>query len=236
MATEPIPFTEAPKVSRAQALAEHIEREIVDQSLQAGDRLGTKEDIRLRFRVAVATVNEALRILETKGLVDARPGPGGGVFVAVPSAQVKLNHLVLDFRAGSAPFGDCLAVRNALEPLVCREAARYCRARDARALRSIVGRMEAGADDASKFLKLNWELHRRMASLSKNQPLTTLYLTLLDFVESELSGVHGDQEFDAKATLDVHRELVEAVIAGPGDRLERAIEQHTPPAFDIKPS
>jgi GntR family transcriptional repressor for pyruvate dehydrogenase complex len=219
---------EPPRASRAQGLAEQMERHIVENSLTSGDRLGTKDEIRLRFRVAAATVNEALRILEMKELVQARPGPGGGVFVSAPAVQVKLNHLVLGFKAGDAPFSDCLAVRNALEPLVCREASRYCTARHAKAFRAVIDRMERSIDDPAQFLRLNWELHRRLASAARNQPLKTLYLTLLDFVEGELADVRGDEGFDARDNLAVHRELIEAIVEGDQIRLRRAIEAHMP--------
>ena len=173
--TEPIV-----RISRAEELSRRLEQEIVDNGLPAGERLGTKEDIRNRFGYAVATVNEALRLLETRGLIEARPGPGGGMFVASPSSRVRLNHLVLGFKVDDAPFTDCLAVRNALEPLVCREAAANCKAADAKALRGIVARMRKQEDNPKAFLRLNWDLHRRMAKMDVNAPLKTLYLTLLD--------------------------------------------------------
>jgi DNA-binding FadR family transcriptional regulator len=217
------------RISRAQELAQRLETEIVDGGLRAGERLGTKGDIRERFGYAVATVNEALRLLETRGLIEARPGPGGGVFVAAPASRVRLNHLVLGFKADDAPFSDCLAVRNALEPLVVREAAANCKLRDGKALRQIITRMEAATEPA-EFLRLNWDLHRRMAKMGGNAPLKTLYLTLLDFVQDGLEDVRGDEFFDAEGNLLVHRELVEAVIDGDPQRLARAIEQHTPMA------
>jgi DNA-binding FadR family transcriptional regulator len=216
------------RISRAQELAQRLETEIVDAGLQAGERLGTKGDIRQRFGYAVATVNEALRLLETRGLIEARPGPGGGVFVAAPASRVRLNHLVLGFKADEAPFSDCLAVRNALEPLVIREAARHCRARDGKALRQIIAKMATNTDEPAEFLRLNWDLHRRMAKMGGNAPLKTLYLTLLDFVQDGLQDVRGDEFFDADGNLAVHRELVEAVIEGDQRRLARAIDQHTP--------
>jgi len=218
------------RISRAQELAQRLETEIVDGGLRAGERIGTKGDIRQRFGYAVATVNEALRLLETRGLIEARPGPGGGVFVASPASRVRLNHLVLGFKVNDAPFSDCLAVRNALEPLVIREAAKHCRSRDRKALRQIVTRMEEQTGEPAEFLRLNWDLHRRMAEMGANAPLKTLYLTLLDFVQDGLEDVRGDEFFDAEDNLAVHRELVEAVIEGDGRRLARAIEKHTPMA------
>lgn len=222
--------TEPIRISRAEELSRRLEQEIVDKGLPSGERLGTKEEIRGRFGYAVATVNEALRLLETRGLIEARPGPGGGMFVASPSTRVRLNHLILGFKVDDAPFTDCLAVRNALEPLVCREAAAHCRPADAKALRGIVARMQKQTDKPRAFLRLNWDLHRRMAKMSTNAPLKTLYLTLLDFVDEGLDDVTGDEFFDATGNLVVHEELVEAVIDGDPKRLAKAIEKHTPMA------
>jgi DNA-binding FadR family transcriptional regulator len=222
--------TEPVRISRAEELSRRLEQEIVDKGLPSGERLGTKEEIRGRFGYAVATVNEALRLLETRGLIEARPGPGGGMFVASPSTRVRLNHLILGFKVDDAPFTDCLAVRNALEPLVCREAAAHCRPADAKALRQIVARMQKETEKPRAFLRLNWDLHRRMAKMSTNAPLKTLYLTLLDFVDEGLDDVTGDEFFDAAGNLAVHEELVEAVIDGDPKRLAKAIEQHTPMA------
>src|ERR671933_1664313 len=91
----------ASRVPRAEAVARDLEAEIFGGRLTPGDRLGTKDDLRRRFRVAVATVNEAVRLLETRGLVEARPGPGGGVFVAASSARVALKRPGLESWAGS---------------------------------------------------------------------------------------------------------------------------------------
>jgi DNA-binding FadR family transcriptional regulator len=83
--------TESPlgvRVSRAELVARELEREIA-AGLEAGTRLGTKDDLRKRFRVAVATVNEAVRLLETRGLIEARPGPGGDVAHRDPRRRAR---------------------------------------------------------------------------------------------------------------------------------------------------
>ena len=220
----------ASRISRAERMARQLEQQIVDSGLPAGERLGTKSDLRRQFGVAVATVNEALRLLETRGLVEARPGPRGGVFVAAPASRVRLRHLVLGFKIGDAPFSDCLAVRNELEPLVCREASRYCNAGHARALRKIVERMEREVDRPAEFLKLNWELHRQLARMCRNVALKGLYLTLLDYVQEGIAEVRGDERFDGRQNHKIHKRLVEAIVARDMSRLERAIDEHTPMA------
>lgn len=218
----------AARVSRAEELARHLEQEIVGDGIEAGERLGTKEDLRQRYGFAVATINEAVRLLENRGLVTARSGPGGGVFVARAGSRVRLNHLVLGFKADDRPFTDCLVVRNALEPLVCREAFEHCGRRDAKALRAFIDQMEEHTDEPAEFLRLNWALHRRLARMGKNAALTSIYLTLMDSVEEGLSDVSSDDDFDGEDNLAVHRELVESIIGTKLRRLEKAIDRHTP--------
>lgn len=235
MATVPRSRTEATglpavRVTRAEELARHLEQEIVEGGMRAGDRLGTKEDLRQRFGFAVATINEAVRLLENRGLITARSGPGGGVFVANASSRVRLNHLVLGFLADDRPFTDCLEVRNALEPLVCRQAWEQCRARDAAALRAVIAAMEEQREDPAEFLRLNWSLHRLLAGMGANAALKSIYLTLMDFVEDGLSDVRPDEYFDAEDNLAIHRELVEAIIDRKPKRLQKAIDRHTPVA------
>src|SRR5215204_1077351 len=172
----------ASRVSRAEAIARELEREIAGGTYAQGDRLGTKGDLRERFGVAVATVNEAVRLLEMRGLIEARPGPGGGVFVA-GAARLAQQRGVLGFASGRASFADCLAVRNALEPLVCREAARHHRDEDIRELRKILKAMERHSDDSAAYLELDWALHRRIAKMCRNAPLHSIYLTLIDVLQ-----------------------------------------------------
>src|SRR3954454_6826747 len=215
----------ASRVPRAEAVARALEAQILGGGLAPGERLGTKDDLRQRFGVAVATVNEAVRLLEMRGLIEARPGPGGGVFVANSSVRVALKRGGLQATWGAARFADCLAVRNGLEPLVCRDAAANRTAEDVAALREIVAAMERSADDTGAYFELNWALHRRIAKGCRNAPLHSIYLTLLDFLED---GLHpGDlREFDPDADVAIHRELVDAIEEGPGPRLDAAVERH----------
>jgi GntR family transcriptional regulator, transcriptional repressor for pyruvate dehydrogenase complex len=215
----------ASRVSRAEAVARDVEAEILGEGIPPGERLGTKEELRQRFGVAVATVNEAVRLLETRGLIEARPGPGGGVFVARSSVRAALKRDGLDGSWGRAAFADCLAVRDGLEPLVCREAARHHTDEDIRALEKILAGMERHVDEPAACLELNWALHRRIAKLCRNAPLHSIYLTLIDFLEAGLD-LGKLRDFDGEVEVEVHRELVASIDEGPGPRLDAAVERH----------
>jgi DNA-binding FadR family transcriptional regulator len=223
-ASSPTPLVA--RTSRSELVARELEREIVDERTP-GERLGTKDELRQRFGVAVATVNEALRLLEARGLIEARPGPGGGVFVARPAVRVAFSHAVLGFRSGSTSYEECLEVRDALEPLIAHHAARYHRAADIRDMRKVIKQMEAARHDARAFFKANWALHRRIARLCHNQPLRSMYLALIDFLETMIDTAEIDG-FDGEAMVQLHRDLVTAIDAGEGPHLDAALEAHRP--------
>src|SRR5882724_658755 len=123
------------RVSLAEAIARELEAGITSGSPGPGQRIGTKDELRRRFGVAAATINEAVRLVERRGLLVAKPGPGGGIFVADTSARVRMNQFVLGYRWSEGTVADFHALRNALEALVCRDAAAHRRKGDVRELR-----------------------------------------------------------------------------------------------------
>lgn len=216
------------RVSRSEALARHIEAEVLERSIPPGTRLGTKRELLERFRVSPSTLNEALRLLQMRSLVELRRGPGGGVFVASPSPKVKLSHLILGFSGATSTIADALAVRNALELLVAADAGRHHRRADIKALEAILGDMQRNADDPTGFLSANWALHRRMVQISPNVLLRSVYTTLLDYVESELGQVESDATFRASQNVDAHRDLVAAIASRSPEAIEEAVRAHAP--------
>jgi GntR family transcriptional regulator, transcriptional repressor for pyruvate dehydrogenase complex len=225
MAATSQPVLQSSRLSRAEALAREIEEQISAGVLSTGDRLGTKDDLRQRFRVAVATVNEAVKLLETRGLAEARPGPGGGVFVASPAARMRSGPMVMGFEWAEASMADCHEVRRALEPVIYQHAARRRTGADIRALRSILASMSAHLDQPGAYARYHTSFHRRIARLSPNPPLRSMYVTLLDFFENDLAAsdlpgaVHP-------GSADVHRQLVDAIEQGEVPELGSAIRRH----------
>ena len=217
---------DAMSVPLPRALARAIEARIVDEAIAPGTRLGTKGELRAEFGVASTTVNEALRLLETRGLVQTKPGPGGGIFVAAPSGWLALSELVLGLKHSATAVAEGLAVREALEPLIAAEAARHHTAADLREVRALLAALEANVDDPAGYLRANWALHRRIGAICTNEFARSLYKGLLGFAEDEVTEVEGRGVFDGAGNLDVHRRYVEAIASGDAARAEQAAHEH----------
>lgn len=214
-------------MSRAAVLADHIEAAIADGVIAAGSRLGTKEELRQTYDVAYGTLNEALRMLQQRGYVTSRTGPGGGLFASSPTANLRLSQLILGFREGGT-LADCAIVRHALEEPVALDAARSCMRADLADLEAIMTRMVAARNDARAYLYENWQLHRRIAQMCSNRILGNLYNTLLDASESELQDVIPHPSFVATVddNLAAHRAIVDAIAARSPEQVRAAIRSH----------
>jgi DNA-binding FadR family transcriptional regulator len=214
-------------ISRAATLADDIEAAIVAGQIPSGKRLGTKDDLRQQYDVAYGTLNEALRILQQRGYVTSRTGPGGGLFASIPTASTRLRHLLSGFPEGGT-LKDCAEVRHALEEAVTVDATRSRNRSDVADLRAIVERMAEKAPDPAAYLHENWRLHRRVAEMCANRVLGNLYITLLDANEPQPGVAAPDRfrEADNEENLLAHHELVEAIASGNIERARAAIAAH----------
>src|ERR1700731_5409654 len=71
----------------SEIIVEQIRLLMRQGQLKPGDRLPPERDLCERFGVSRVTVREALRMLESAGLVEIRVGARAGVFVTVPSSD-----------------------------------------------------------------------------------------------------------------------------------------------------
>lgn len=60
---------------------------LLGQGWPVGRSLGALPDVRTRLGLGRPAFREAITILEARGLLDVRRGPGGGLFVAAPALE-----------------------------------------------------------------------------------------------------------------------------------------------------
>jgi GntR family transcriptional regulator, transcriptional repressor for pyruvate dehydrogenase complex len=216
---------------KADILAQYIEDLIAQRHLTPGDRIATKEELRRESGVARATVNEAARLLQARGRVVLRPGPGGGLFVAPTDPVVRLGQTLLTVHSEPVTVIDAIAVRDGLEAVVAADAARFRSARDIADLRVLIDAMADVVNDPERFLRANWRLHERIAQIVRNHILRTMYLGLLQFIQDQALDVAPHRTLDEhtkykKHRLNIHIDLVQAIIAGDVAAATEAAERH----------
>jgi DNA-binding FadR family transcriptional regulator len=219
-----------PRLSRGEEAAAQLIA--IAGNASPGDRLGSKEELRARCEVSVGTFNEAVRIAQSRCVVTVRPGPGGGVFAAVQSPMVRLGNSVLALDSDATSVAEAVRIRDALDPLLMADALFHASPADIAELRAILADMAAAvaAEDPLRFLRANWSLHKRIADLSPQAMLRSLYVSLLELIESHTLQVRpapGQAIPPGMAKRhDLHVALVDALEARDRERALQLIADH----------
>jgi DNA-binding FadR family transcriptional regulator len=94
-----------PTGNRAHEAVAAVEMRLLQTGWPVGEALGGLRDVQKDLGLGRPAFREAMIILEARGLLDVRRGPGGGLFVAAPTAQdvvgAMLMHLVLSRASGN---------------------------------------------------------------------------------------------------------------------------------------
>ena len=201
--------------TRPEQAAEHLAA--MAASAEPGDRLGTKEELRVSCGVAVSTFNEALRMVQARGLVTVRSGPGGGLFASRQSPMVRLGNSMLTVDDDAATVAEAVRLREALNPLLVEDALEHASAHDISALRNHLDRMKVavGNVDSTAFARAGRNLYARLADISPSAILRSFYPMLLDVIESHPPSERPvDDELlpdDIQARYELHVALVDAI-------------------------
>ena len=210
--------------NRADEIVRKFEALIFRSKLQAGTCLGTKENLRHRFKVSPATMNEATRILASRGVITLRRGANGGVFVAGIFPQVTLAQSLLEIDGGAASIEDCWAVLMQLKPLLIIGATEKVTDNGVTELNHLVDKMsETSADQPLDSLRWSWRVYQKLVEMGSNTVLKTLCTILLNFLESRLDQLAAI--YSAPNHFAAIRRDVEAVASGKSERANSGIHR-----------
>jgi DNA-binding FadR family transcriptional regulator len=214
--------TRAEKVSAV--VARRIVRDIVERSLPPGAALEPEAVMLERFRVSRASLREALRVLETQGLITIKPGPGGGPFVADMDSRDFGRMATLFFQVMRVNLGTLMDARLAIEPLMAAEAARRGDPADKERLRALMTAHHEAKDDA-EWIGVTRQFHSAVCSMSGNALLNLLAAALKDIYTDRVRGlVFPEEKRDHVVTS--HAAIADAIIEGDAAEAERLMRDH----------
>src|SRR2546429_6547843 len=126
-----------------QEIVRQVKAMIAEGRLKSGDQLPPERDLAEKFVVCRTSVREALRALESLGLVEIRPGEG--TFVREVSVESLIEPLALVMASHREAIVELFEARRLLEPALAARAAR-------RATPEGLAEMERILEDQAKAL------------------------------------------------------------------------------------
>ena len=212
-----------PKAS--QLLAQVLARPILTGALREGDRLPNEQEMMLRYEAGRPTVREALRLLETRGLVVLKSGPGGGPIVRRPAKESLGESLSLLLQIEDASFADVADARRALEPMIARRAAERITPAQLDELDETVRLLRRKPGDQEEFAEQNRRFHAVVAEAARSVVLDVFVSSLKALADGVRVGVSYSARKQA-AVATAHEAIVTALRAGDPDAAETAMRDH----------
>jgi GntR family transcriptional repressor for pyruvate dehydrogenase complex len=170
----------------AELVAGKLRRMVIDGQLKDGDFLPNETELSEQFHVSRPTLREAVRLLESDGLVEVRRGSRTGARVCVPGPEVVARPAALLLELSAATLADVMTARAAIEPMAAKLLAEEASEEAHDEFERLVGELpQAWADGTLAQVSAN--LHRRMVELSGNATLGIIAGMLHEIVERHTS-------------------------------------------------
>lgn len=220
----------------AEMVADILRARIVDGELADGDMLPKQDDLLAEFQVSRPSIREAMRILETEGLISVRRGNIGGAEVHAPKPRSAAYMLGLVMQSKHVTLTDVATALRILEP-AC---AALCAEREDRAekvvpqLRELNEQAETHVDDGPAFTRLARQWHDEMVEACGNETMILLVGTL-EAIWSHHESIWADHIAAAgrypdvklrRLVLRAHVRMTESIEAGNADVVHRAARRH----------
>ncbi len=198
-------------------VVEELRGQILRGELAEGERLPVEEELTTQFGIARTTLREALRVLESQGLITIRRGRGGGPIVTHPDlAPVSLT-LAASLQLQGTTVGDLDEARRMIEPRIAGQLARSHRPEDLAALEAAIDAASEAAEagDAQAFGLAAAGVHDALIESSGNRTLSTLSKLLQHMVRAYYlrNTARIDQPLMRRAVRG-YRKLLEHIAAG----------------------
>lgn len=227
-----------PRLPRmAELVASRLRRRIIGGELDDGDELPREAELLEEFGVSRPSLREALRILETEGLIRIRRGKVGGAIIQRPTAASTAYHLGLTLQSRGATLSDVAHARAVLEPACAALAAGHgpeVRVRIAARLTELVDESEALVGESYAFTESALAFHAAIVDLSGNVTVSLLSGVVeavwgsqerLWAHQASSVGRYPDPEFQ-RGVVRAHRRVVRAIADGDQEAAARTMQCH----------
>lgn len=227
-----------PRLPRmAELVALNLRRRIIGGDLPDGAELPREAELLEEFGVSRPSLREALRILETEGLIRIRRGKIGGGIVQRPTAQSTAYHLGLTLQSRGATLRDLARARVVLEPACAGFAAGQdarSRRRLAERLNTLIDENEACIGRSYEFTAKALEFHAEIVEHCGNTTVALLAGSLEAVWSSQerfwAQQVASDGEYPndkyQKDVIRAHRRVAEAIAKGDADTATHLMKNH----------
>ncbi|MEK8069789.1 FadR/GntR family transcriptional regulator [Rhodococcoides navarretei] len=228
---EPLSWKPVRRARAHELVIDAIEERIMAGDLRVGDPLPPEREFAAQLDVSRAGVREAVRVLESSGILRSSPGsgPGAGTFVAALPRPALTRLLRLHVALANFRIDDLISTRVALERASVHLAAVAPDQEKLEQARNAVDIMAARGVTREVFNDADTNFHIALAEASGNDFVASLTAAIRESMRAPiLAALLEIEDWDSLAdTLNAeHRQILAAVEAGDAELAMTAAEEH----------
>lgn len=225
----PATFQPVRPVRLYQRIVTQVEDALARGDLKPGQRLPSERELVLQFGTSRSTVREALRVLESNGIVRSRPGDPNGPEVLPVSAGGLTKQLDRLTRVDGLGLAELIGSRMILDSSANRLAARLRTEDELAEMDAAIATMRAVIDQGyERFSQADIAFHDAVARASRNALIQlcnqAVRNAVLSLISTEIRQAHH-QHARMRASARHHEEVLAAIRAGDGPAAAR-ISRH----------
>jgi GntR family transcriptional repressor for pyruvate dehydrogenase complex len=169
---------------RSTRIYEEIVRQIkalvAEGKLKSGDRLPPERDLAEKFMVSRTSVREALRALQSRGLIEIRAGEGA--FIRDISVETLIEPLALVILPHREAVGELFEARRLLEPAIAALAARRATPEEIAEMERILEDQAREVAQGRTGLAQDAAFHSALAHSAHNRAISRVVTALMDLL------------------------------------------------------
>ena len=194
----------------------------IGTTLQPGDALPSERELAERYGVGRSSVREALRMLESRGLIENR---GSGTFVIAPWRNPFQQPLSLVVAGEDVDRTQLFEVRRMLEAEAAALAAKRRSLGDLELMHEATDEMEAAVDSADVYIAADIRYHLVIAEATGNRLLLRLMQAIRDNL-TEMFGTVFKFPGGPERSIAQHRLINEAIEAEDAGQARQLMTEH----------
>lgn len=203
-------------------VSEGLKQYIVENGLKPGEKLPSERDLVKILNVSRSILREALRILESSGVLSIRHGEGA--FVQSDNNLSSLfEHLFFLWKLGDKKRSDLLELRRMFEMAAIEETVRRAGEDDLNVLEQSALRMQDAVETKS-IQDADIEFHRALLRTTNNE----LFVQMTELVVEYFAGIphrHMDLQ-ERNKSMREHLAIVAAIRERDEAKAKRLLEEH----------
>lgn len=220
-----------PKAS--DVLAARLRELIIQGQFSPGEFLPSERELVVQAGLSRTSVRDALRVLESEGLIAVKAGRSGGSMVTLPGRESVARSVELFVRTHGVRLASLLECRVAVEPTLARLAAQTHTAAQLDEMSAIHEQFTASVDDVPRYKRLNLEWHLAIARASGNEPLTALMEAIAAPIRDAMDYQHVTTMELRHGAVKAHTVILKAIADRDDEAAFKRMERHVSAYRDV---